>query len=153
MTRRKRRWLLASLAALLAWLPFLVFSPSALSPREQSLVGTWFSTDRLGTMVLDLHTDRRYVFRALDGRDIGPNLYSVSGRWRIANNTLICDWRSRWQAMVPVRIVSGDLRLGRLALPGLRKVSPEESRIISMTEETLTTNGRTWKRHPGSVND
>jgi hypothetical protein len=143
--RRKRRWLLATVV--LAGLAFWVLSPSALNPLEQSVVGTWFSTDRGGTVVLDLRADRRYVFRALDGRDIGPNLYSLSGRWRIANNTLICDWRSRWQAMVPVGIVADHL----LGLFGLRSAPPEESRIISMTEETLTTNGRTWKRHPGSV--
>jgi hypothetical protein len=131
-------------------LAFWVFSPSALNPLEQSLVGTWFCTDRLGgTLVLDLNADRRYVFHALDGREIGPNVYSLSGRWRIANNTLICDWQSGWPAMVPVRIVPDHL----LRLLGLRSAPPEESRIISMTEETLTTNGRTWRRHPGSVSD
>jgi hypothetical protein len=145
--RRKRRWLLASLTVMLAALAFWVLSPSALNPLEQSLVGTWFCTDRLGTVVLDLHADRRYDFHALDGREIGPKAYCVSGRWYIANNTLVCDWRSRWQAMASVGIFPDHL----LRLFGLRNAPPEESRIISMTEETLTTNGRTWKRHPGSV--
>ena len=137
----------ALLAAALWWL-----LPARLSPLEQSLVGSGRCMYEVGPCVLDMRPDRSFQFRRVDGKEIGPGLYSQEGKWHAANGVLVFDSRSARQTLFPVEIVAGGTGPGGVPLPGLRRLRPGEVEVIGLTDNELTVRALSsgkpfrWKR-------
>ena len=153
MARRHKRKVLLLAAALLAAVALGLLMPARLSPLEQSVVGSWRFTDDVGSYALDLSPDRGYQFRRQDGQEIGPGLYALEGKWHIKGGVLVCDWRSRRQALLPVTVAAASSGSGGVRLPDLRWLRPEELEVIVVTGNELTLRPRhggqprNWKRY------
>jgi hypothetical protein len=117
-----------------------------LSPLEQFVVGTWYTDSKTGAFVLELTPDRRCEFRRVDGDQIGPGRTSLSGRWRSSTGGILFDWRTGWDAVLPVRIVQSGKRWGPVPMPQIRRPHPGEQVHGEVSEDSLVTGNRTWRR-------
>lgn len=143
-SRNKQKALLLAATALFSFGVLRYFMPAKLSSVEQSLLGTWLdpaTPPRNGGFVLAFLPDRTCVQRTDDGREMGPGISSMAGRWRVEDGVLVCVWLTGFKAYLP-------------DLPGtgsVRRRSSFEGRLTAITEEELTVqwpDGQTstWKR-------
>ncbi len=87
---------------------------------------------------------------------MGPELYSLAGKWKVKDGILVCDWRSGSEAVLPVVLVQGGPNLGRIQLPRLQWLHAQDlGQIVGVTRDALTLqlpDGKLdiWKRHEES---
>ena len=148
----KRKAVLLGTAALLVALAPWFALQRQLSPLELSLVGSWRCTAGPGPLALDLYPDRGCQLRALDGRTIGPERYSIAGTWSVRRGVFRCDWQNGSWASLPVEIIPDGLDLGRVRIPGLRWTPQDEGKVVEVASEQFTIKARgsepcTWVRY------
>jgi hypothetical protein len=132
MALRRKRTVALLVVVVLTGLAVVAYQrPRPLSPAEQEIVGRWWypTQGNAKAVIIHFQADRSCRVTAVDNATREEVGTPILGHWYVADGKLVCDWRSRWEALVPAHVAARD--------PWFRWSRPHGDRILAVTEEAI----------------